>query len=362
MHTWKTTAAAIVAACVATQPAAAADNFQLRYNLAGNLGGELFAARDQVGWAGGLALTAMENSRVTGDNGLALTRTIPGGTVPLPNTPSALYPAYSASVAQVAGTGTQKQANLGLAYITEEHYGGGRLAFLLNVPFAKKTQRFEAMAATPALNWSPAIPAPVRAAVTASFNRQYQAQIGIQAGESSGETTGMGDVEVQAGWRYVQDQLRVLAGASVVLPTGKYSAAAGPDTGYGNYTTFRPAVQATWLPVAGVALSGKVTWAVNTRNRDNDVRSGNWAGLELAAGYQTSLGVLGLNGLRVQQYQADSGNPWGSGKLRSTNAGVFYTVRLEPVNAAMTLQYMATTASRNARHGNFSQLRITKFF
>lgn len=362
MHPWKTMAAATLAAFAATPSAVASENFQLRYNLAGGLGGELFAPREQVGWAGALAVTSLENHRVTGDDGQALTRVIPGGTVPLPNTPPALLPVYGASVAQISGTGTQTLANLGLAYVTRETYAGGRVALLLNVPFSTKTQRFDIAATPPALNWHPDVPAAVRTAVTAGFNRQFQAELGKQAGDSSGQVTGVGDAEVQAGWLYVEDRLRVLAGASVVLPTGKYSAAAGPDIGYGDYYTLRPAVQATWLPVTDVAVSGKVTWAVNTRNRDTQVRSGNWAGLELASGYKTALGVLGLHALRVQQYQADSGNLWGGSKLRSTNAGVFFTTRLEPVNAAVTVQYMASTASRNARHGHFAQVRMMQFF
>ncbi|WP_256081047.1 transporter [Massilia sp. YIM B04103] len=343
-------------------PANASEDFQLRYNLAGSLGGELFAPMGQTGWAGGLAATYMDINKVTGNDGNSLTRSVPGGTVPLPNLPQALYPTYGDSTAQISGTGSMKQLNLGLAYVTKERFADGRFAFLLNLPFAKKIQNFDASGIAPALTWNPVVPAPVRAMVATGFSTQYAAGLQKQADDASGQVSGIGDTELQAGWLYVRDRMRVLAGASIVLPTGKYSPSSGPDIGYGNYYTFRPAFQATYLLTPEVAISGKVTWAVNTRNRDNQLRSGNWAGVELAAGYKTPLGVLGIHGLRVQQYQDDSNNPWGNSRLRSTNAGIFFTTKLEAINAAITAQYMATTMSRNSKHGDFSQLRMIKFF
>ncbi|WP_395406341.1 transporter [Pseudoduganella sp. UC29_106] len=353
---------ALLATCGAWTPAKASEDFQLRYNLAGSLGGELFAPRDQTGWAGGLAATYMDINKVTGNDGNALTRSVPGGTVPLPNLPLALYPTYGDSTAQIAGTGNMKQINLGLAYVSKQRFADGRFAFLLNLPFSKKKQNFDASGSAPPLTWNPAVPAPVRAIVATGFSNQYAAGLQKQADDASGQVSGIGDAELQAGWLYVRDQLRVLAGASIVLPTGKYSSSSGPDIGYGNYYTFRPAIQATYLLTSEVAISGKVTWAANTRNRDNQLRSGNWAGVELAAGYKTTYGVLGIHGLRVQQYQDDSNNPWGSSRLRSTNSGIFFTTKIEAINAAITAQYMATTQSRNSKHGGFSQLRMIKFF
>jgi hypothetical protein len=364
MSMWKIfpTKAAFLAACATMEPVAASEDFQLRYNLAGSLGGELFAPRDQTGWAGGLAATYMDIDQVTGNDGHGLTRLLPGGTMQLPNVPPPLHPNYGPSVAQITGTGKMKQTNLALGYVTKERFGDGRLVFLLNLPFSRKIQRFGAAGVAPELSWNPAVRGPARVAAATVFADQYQAALGSQAQEASGQVTGIGDAELQAGWLHIRNKLRVLGGASIVLPSGKYSSSSGPDIGYGNYYTFRPAVQATYLLTPAVAISGKLTWAVNTRNRDNQLRSGNWAGLELAAGYKTPVGVLGVHGLRVQQHQDDSNNPWGSGRLWSTNMGVFFTTKLEAIDAAITAQYMATTDSRNSKHGSFSQLRMIKFF
>ena len=256
--------------------AQAAEGFEPRYNVAGSLGGELFVPPEQSGWIGGIAATEIKINKITGNDGMPFTTTIPGGSVPLPApTPAALYPSYGASTAHVDGTGTMTQANLLLGYLTPERFGGGRLAFLFNLPYARKKQNIQTSAATPALNWNPAVPAPVQAAVTTQFNTQYQSAISAQAASETGEVTGIGDAELQAGWLYAEKNVAVLADVSVVLPTGRYDAGAGPDIGTGNFYTLRPAIQASYRPTPNIGLAGKVTLGLNTRNRDNDLRSGN---------------------------------------------------------------------------------------
>lgn len=339
-----------------------AEGFQVRYNLAGTLGGEMFAPPAQPGWAGGIATTYIDVEKVTGGDGNVLTSRTPGGSVPVPGLPAALSPQYAANTVQVDGTGTFKLLNLGLGYVTTDRYAGGRLAFVLNLPMGKKTQSFRSNGSTPTLNWNPAVPASVQTTVNAGFNRQYQASLTAQAASETGEVTGIGDTELQAGWLYVEDKLRFLAGASLVLPTGKYSSSAGPDIGFGDFYTFRPTVQAAYLVTPDFAVSGKFTLGLNTRNKDNDLRSGNWAGAELATGYKTAVGVIGLHGIHVQQYQDDDNNSWGTSRFRSTNAGVFFTTKIPIVDAALTLQFMKTTDSRNAKHGSFTQLRVAKVF
>lgn len=76
----------------------------------------------------------------------------------------------------------------------------------------------------------------------------------------------------------------------------------------------------------------------------------------------TPIGVIGVHGVHVQQYQDDSNNPFGPSRLRSTNAGVFLTTLIPGLDAALTVQYMTTTASRNAKHGDFTQVRLIKVF
>lgn len=359
------TPAALAAALIGTlcHTANAGEGFQVRYNIAGSLGGEVFAPPERTGFAAGVAATYIDVKQVTGNDGNLVTKTVPGGTVPLPApTPSALYPTYGEQQAVVDATGTLKQWNLGLGYITEQRFGEGRIALGANVPYGVKQSNFRATATTPALQWNPAVPAATQAAVAAQFGSAYQAGLAAQAASETGQVSGIGDVELQAGWLYVADQLRVLAGGSLVLPTGRYSALAGPDIGQGNFYTFRPSVQVGYLPTPDIALAVKMTLGFNTRNHDNDLRSGHWAGLEGALAYKTVIGVIGVHTVYVQQFQDDSNNPWGASRFRSLNAGAFFTTKVPGIDAALTLQYMKTTDSRNAKAGDFTQLRIVQVF
>jgi hypothetical protein len=343
--------------------AQSAEMFQLRYNLTGTLGGEIFADPQHTGWFGGTAATHVGITQVTGDDGKQLRLSIPGGRVPLPApAPAVLYPTYDANEAEVQGTGMLNQLNLAIGYASVETYSGGRIVAGINVPYAARKQYFYGTTSSPALNFNAAIPQPVQRAVSTQFEAKYQANLAQQGAEQSGEVQGWGDAEIQAGWLYASDRYRVLAGISLVAPTGKYSSDSGPDIGFGNFYTLRPAIQASYLFTPAVALAGKATWGINSRNKDNDLRSGDWVGFEAALAYKTEIGALGLHGIYVRQYEDDENNPFGPSKLRATNIGAFFTTKIPVLNAAVTIQSMRTTASRNSRAGNYFQARAIKAF
>lgn len=52
----------------------------------------------------------------------------------------------------------------------------------------------------------------------------------------------------------LKEKWRVLAGMSLILPTGKYDADHKPDVGTGNFRTLRAALQLAYLPTPKVAL------------------------------------------------------------------------------------------------------------
>lgn len=354
-------ACSAMVACVGI--ASAAEGFEPRYNLAGSLGGEMFAPPDQTGWLAGWAVTQVKVSRVTGNDGNVLSQPIPGGTLPLPAPlPTALNPSYGAGVAAIDGTGTLTRSDLVFAYFSPEEFGGGRLVLGIDIPFARKSQWIKAGAPTPSLAWPPNTPGGLQDAVQGQFGAQYQAALHEQGANSSGKISGIGDAEVMAGWQYVTETLRVLGGAALVLPTGKYSADPKPDIGAGNFYTLRPAIQVAYLPTPKWAFAAKYSVGLNTRNRDNQLRSGNWMGLETSAGYKTPIGVLGLHAIRLQQYQDDDNNPLGPSRIRSTNAGAFFTTLVPGIDAALTIQYIATLSSRNAKEATFTQARLIKVF
>lgn len=354
----------LVSSCAGA--ALAAEDFRVRYNLAGTLGGEIFSPQNSSGWIGVLAYTNIDGRKVTGDDGNKLGITTPPGTVPLPApAPVAIYPVYGANQVALQTSGQAKVMALALGYITAERYGGGQLIFGALLPMAQNVSGVQAIAASPTLNWPhPAQPdETTRAVVQSGYDTAYQASLSAQVAAESGQITGAGDIELAAGWMFQDGPWKVRAGGALVLPTGSYSAAARPNVGFGNYYTLRPEVQASYLPSAKIALAGKLIMGFNTRNKDNLLKSGDWFGLEAAAAYMTPIGPVGLHGVYVRQYQNDDNNlSFGSSRLQLTGLGAFFTTRLPVIDTIVTLQYMVTTRSRNARHSNFSQLRLVQQF
>lgn len=158
------------------------------------------------------------------------------------------------------------------------------------IPQASKPQTVGISATTPALNFNPALDAGTQNTLRAGFDAQYQAGLAAQADVATGDTTGLGDVELETAWLFSDSRLRLLAGGSLVLPTGKYSTAPGPSIGVGNFCTLRTALQAACLITPQFAISGKVTLGLNSPNTDNQLRSANWVGVESAVGYMTPIG------------------------------------------------------------------------
>lgn len=299
----------------------------------------------------------------TGGDGHTLTQAIPGGTVPLPAPlPTAMAPSYDSKLIEVPAYGSMDRLDAALAYFTRDAYAGGRMLFVFDVPMASKRQVVAPLATTPALRWDAATPDPLRGAVQSQFDAQYQGALAAQGSAMSGDVRGLGDVELTAAWQRIGEKWRILGGATIVLPTGKYSPDPGPDIGTGHFKTLRPGIQVGYLPTPKLAFAAKLSLGLNTRNSENHLRSGNWAGLETAAGYMTPIGVIGVHAIRVQQYQDDDDNPLGPSRFSSTNAGAFFTTMVPGTGAALTLQSITTRASRYAKAGSFTQARIIKAF
>lgn len=356
---------AALAALVCHGGAWAAEDFRVRYNLVGTIGGEIFAPEPSPGWTGAFALTYLDNKKITGDDGNDLTVMSPGGTVPLPApAPAAIYPSYGPNKVTLKTNSSANIGALALARISDDTYASGRLVFLAVLPMAINKTSLSSVAPSPTLNWpnATAPAAPVKAGVQANFGAGYQANIAAQANARNGEVTGFGDLELTAGWINVNGPWKVRAGASLILPTGKYNASAGPDIGNGNFYTLRPEIQATYMATPKVALSGKAVLGFNTRNKDNQVRSGDWYGLEAAAGYMTPIGPVGLHAVYVDQYKDDENNIYGASRFQVTGLGAFFTTRISVIGATINFQHMVTTDSKNARHSNYTQVRLIKQF
>lgn len=358
---------ALAAACAAPQ-SHASEGFRLRYNLIGSLGGEIFVVDDRQGPAAGAAVTAIHIDKITGNDGkVGVALTAPGGTVNLGSSvPGSLHPTYAANTVELNGSGTQTMVDLGLGYVTEKNFGGGRLTVAASLPYSTKRSSTTVSGNTPALAWpNSSIPgAGTKAAVASSFGATYQGQLASAGAATTGEIETIGDLSLFGGWIYSTERLRVVTGASLVVPTGTYDKNNPTNISTGDFVTLRPGIQVGWRPTESLAIGGKITLGINTKNRQTNVKSGNWVGLESALGYMTPLGPVGLQAVYVQQFQDDggSGNTYGPNRMRSMNLGFFATTKISAIDTYVTLHYMETVKSFNAQSGRFYQVRLVRPF
>jgi hypothetical protein len=356
---------------LAAGTACAADGFRLRYPLSGTLGGEIVAPI-KPGWFASTVLTQIEIDKVTDGSGNARRDNVAGGfATPQPVAGAMRTATYSGQV-NFDAQQSQTQANFMAGYVTENTFRGGRLMAQINVPYAVRLdQKLALSGATPTLSpLSPALSPPlppgaaaqVQAAAQAGFDAGYQASLAAGSAAGTGVISGFGDAEVTGAWIYQQDKIKLVAGATLSLPTGDYNSASSINVGYGNFYTLRPGVAVAWSPAEDWTLGGRASLGFNSRNRDNDIRSGNFAALDLAAAWRTPIGVIGPHVILVRQTQDDSGGRFGANRFSATGAGLFFTTLIPPLGAALNVSYMRMIEAKNALSGSFFQLRLSKAF
>jgi len=353
----------------------AADGSKLRFPLSGSLGGEIAAKQLTPGLYGSVVVTQIEVDKVTGDDGNALKLVQANAfsqAVTSPPSPIAMTvnSSFSGS-ATVAVKQSQTVSNILLGYLTETEYAGGRLNLLVNIPYMSLNRTFSLTGDTPKLApLSSSVPGPQAAAVAAGlqtnvqgqFALKYQAQLAANSTAASGSAADLGDMEVTGAWVRQTDDMKIIVGATLAMPTAKYDKNSVLNTGFGNYYTLRPGVAVSGRASEDLTLGAKVSLGLNSPNNDNGVRTGNFFGLDLAAAYLTPVGVFGPHVMYVSQYEDDQGGTFGGNRFNATGAGVFYTTLIRPINAGLNFSYMQMLNTRNALSGSFVQIRLTKAF
>lgn len=370
------TVAPALLAAVAT-PGHAAEGYKLRQSPVGVFGGEIAAPVENPGFFGTAVLSHTRIGRVVDDQGNDIA--VPARTVPLPTgtptggavpngTYSLLVPAGSIGFEQ-----TQTQLNLLGGYVSEGLYAGGRLAFVVNLPLIRQSRDFEPSQPLGTVSPTPAATLPLAlrgaiAAVASAANAQVQAGLAAGAANQNVEVSGVGDTELSMGWTHQQDRLKVVAGVSLFLPTGKYDKTRGPNPGFGDFYTLRPGVTVIYAPAggsggsgwdSGLTLAGRMAYGMNTRNQETDTRSGDFVYVELGAVKVTGNWAFGANLLALQQVSSDSG-PATLARYRNFSAGPFVSYKLPGREAGFNLHYSQNFGSRNALMAQTLQLRFIK--
>lgn len=351
----------------------AAETYKFRQAPVGAFGGEIAAPADNPGFFGTASLAQIQITQINDANGNSLT--------PPAIAPIQLNPALPYKVAFPTGTlaikQDQTQLNLVGGYLTESTYGDGRVAFAINVPFIQQKRTYlvtqPAGVLTPAATTPPlsaAVVGQLNAGVAAA-NAQVQARIAVASATQNLETSGVGDAELSTVWIRHVDRLKVAAGVSLFAPTGSYDKNRGPNPGFGNFYTLRPGIAATYnlnpkhsdsAWDAGVTIAGRVSYGINTRNKDTDYKSGNFIYAEGGIVKVTGDWAYGLNVLTIKQISDDTGTgvPAGGNRYKTNGVGPFVSFKLPGKDAGFNLQYSESLGGRNAVAIKGLQLRFVK--
>lgn len=310
----------------------AADGFKLRFPISGTLGGEIIAPLPDEGWITSLAVTDIHVNQVTGED---------GGAVQVPKTIGPVSALVGIKVNSYHAT----LNNFTLAHILSRDVQGGRLVAAINIPYASTFDTDLALSATVGGMTVP---------------------LAQQSKDASVSTSGVGDVETSLLWEKSYEQTKLLAGATLSLPTGNYKYvpnAMTPNIGYGNYYTLRMGLGVAYTASETLTLGARGSLGFNSQNTDNYVRSGDFYAIDLAAAFRTPVGVVGPHITMLRQYTDDTGaNSIGPNRVAITGAGFFYTVPLRAVGGGLNLAYMKTTDTKNSLAGDFVQIRFSKLF
>ncbi len=372
--------AALLVLAVSLPQANASEGYKSRQAPVGAFGGEIAALADNPGFFGTAIATYTHVYKVADDAGNDV------GVAPLSvglptNSKAGLPIADGTYVLNVpAGTvkfdQTQTQLNLIGGYMTEDSYGGGRLAFAINVPIVAISRTF--FASQPAGTLSPkpgaALPTQVVGAITTVSNgANYAVQSALIARNTSENVnvTGLGDTELSMVWLRHEDRLKLAVGLSLFVPTGAYDKNRGPNPGFGNFYTLRPGVAVSYAlnPKAsdqtwdsGVTVAGRLSYGFNSTNLETDYRSGDFVYAEGALSKVTGNWAFGANLLVIQQTTDDSGSGAINGGSRYKNFGFgpFLSYKLPGKDAGFNLHYSRNFGSQNALVSESLQIRFIK--
>jgi len=353
--------------------AQAAEGYKLRQAPVGAFGGEIAAPADNTGFFGTASLTQLQIYKLADANG--------NNVAPAAIAPIQLNPALPYKVAFPTGSlafnQDQTQLNVVGGYLTETKYADGHVAFAINVPFIQQKRTFivtqPAGTLTPAATVPPLSPAIVGqlTAGTAQANASVQAKILATGASQNLETSGVGDTELSTVWIRHVDRLKGAAGVSLFVPTGSYDKNRGPNPGFGNFYTLRPGVAVTYNlnPKqsdeswdAGVTIAGRVSYGINSRNKETDYRSGNFIYSEGGIVKVNGDWAYGVNVFNIQQISDDTGSgaTLGGNRYKTNGIGPFISFKLPGKDAGFNLQYSDNFGGSNAIVAKSLQLRFVK--
>lgn len=272
-------AACALAASLVSVSAGAAENGGQRYSA--GIGGSDMTAPLMPGWYFQAPVVAYHAKKIKGDDGKQATRGFAPPVTPL---------TFRAKV----GIDTDIRAvQPRITYLDNTRVFGANIGFTMMLPIVQRHADFTLTAPDLGLG------APTQAGVQAGLN--------TQAAALSRPGTGIGDLELGGilHWELADNQAMTLV-TTFVVPTGDYQADRRLNPGFGNFYTFRPSLQYSYIG-DGWDFGVRGVLSFNTRNKDTGYRSGNVANVDFQLMTFVSEDIrVGLQGFAVHQFQNDS--------------------------------------------------------
>ncbi|MGY4830374.1 SphA family protein [Sphaerotilaceae bacterium SBD11-9] len=235
-----------------------------------------------------------------------------------------------------------------LTYVSDIVVGEGRLGFSASLPLVHQTTD---------VTLNATLPAGLTAGQIAAANTLLAQQSALRSGSESGQA----DMEVASFIDWQQDESRLVAGLAVVVPTGDYDKDRVVNPGTGKYWTLRPLMVAARAWENGLEAGTRVTYSINSRNRDTDVRSGSYLHADWSGMYRADDNwKFGLQGYVLKQFTKDDGpNVAEHGnKAQTLGAGPVLAYLAQSGNWALDLKWMQEFAVRNRPEGQVTWVRL----
>ena len=288
-----------LAALVACGGAAATEDYDLRY--APGYGAADMSAPFEGGW-------------VFQAHAYAYSGNIRGTTAaPAIDLSGALGIPVPGAVTAQASVRTNTQINVygllsRLSYMSSTTFLGATVGGTALLPLVNKSSNISVTGVSATLGgpFLGAVPAPTQAALVGLVKAGAQAQGQALATANSNKTFNFGDLEISPILRWSTEATQTLFVLTTVMPTGDYDPTRAANPGAGNFWTFRPAVQFSYIG-DGWDLGSRVAYSYNTINKTTKYKSGSYVNVDLAVMKSVSESTrVGLSGYAVDQLNKDS--------------------------------------------------------
>jgi hypothetical protein len=320
---WRSAFAACIA--VAAIPSHGAEGFNVRL-LGGTIGREVITPT-MPGHYGTINLIHYVTDKVKDGNGNDLVNIVsagPNGSIKIP--------------VAVDFKQSQTTALLRYTYISEIEWLGAKIGATAAAPLLFKDRSLTLTPSFPA-NAAPPLVSGVRAnlAATEALNNQ--------------DASGIGDIEIAGIMTWEGERSKISFSPTVILPNGAYDVTKAVNVGQGDYYTFRPAIAWGYVVSDDVQVGVRALWGINTKNKANSYKSGQFVSLEAVAYRRFGNLSLGLNAFVVDQITGDRGGaaPSDGSKLRINGVGLAAAWRA--LGGAFELKANHEFGGRNARQG-----------